>query len=267
MENIKIYGTLVSGLLNGKVVKASEVEGIEDYVGGGSADIVQELGDSENKVISQKVVTEELNTIKNILFPVKTSFSIAPPGPIEFTGTKNVTLSWSISKGGDISLDVQNIQLKKGNTVLYNTPIPSGNFTSTVDILGTTTFKCVFNYDNTSEEKTANIKTILPIYIGISKEDSSLSSNKSKMTKKVSESGTFSFDELTADDYNNTKLWIAVPKSSRVARATSGGFTVPMQAVMEDSSIEIESQNYTYNIYKSVDYIYKPIKSLIVTVS
>jgi len=220
--------------------------------------IVQATGNSETDVMSQKAVTEELDSLKNAVFPIQLTFTRSGSSPIEYTGSDaNVTLSWTVKRKGE-ALTPTSVKINN----VAQTAASSGSTTVSVNALGTTTFNLEVVADNLTATETTSVATVLPIYMGFYMAGSNVNAMKSSLTKYVKSSPAGSY--TLTNNLNTKYLTICIPSTMNINTVKSSGFDVPMQRPVADTSMNIGGQTRSYKIYRSASTINTGSMSIVI---
>lgn len=204
-------------------------------------EITQEFGDSDELVISQKVITKKIDDLQdqiNNLHPGVIGVNItANPNLIYDDSSSNVTI---IAKMNDNRI-ADKIEIKIGEAI-----IGSENNVSQLSVThilnGTTTIKATayqggFNYDTSTK-----VTGTKPYYIGSGTEYNNVVNDSYKQNIKVSPAGTYNVTINSNGDY----VWFVVPNSMTINNVTMSGFNFPLEP---PQIVEIEED--TYKVYKS----------------
>lgn len=233
------------------------VQGAIDELQGTKIDktsILQELGTSEDKVMSQKAVSAELtkkanieyvdNSLKelqNTVFPLQVSLSLDKT-VLEFTGTdQTVSASYSIKRKD--ALVVPSSLVLTINGMVKETDIKSSD-TVSIDVHkeGESIVVLTAKYDELVKSATAKVVMVLPIYFGFGTSETDVAISDNKLQPRTSSAGVY---EKTSSN-NNANFIILVPKTlPKLTSFTMGG--VPF--VMITTSVEINGKGYY--MYKS----------------
>ena len=203
--------------------------------------IVQESGDDEYKVMSQKVVTDNLTELQNTVFPLEVSLSIDKP-LLEYTGSEqSIKATYSLKRKGSpitptslaLSVDgsLVSIDVKQADTV-----------TVKVNKEGETQIILTANHGDLVTSASSKVTMVLPIYYGFGTTETDIAIAANKLSPRLSASGTYA-KTSAKDDVN---FIILAPKTlPKLTNFTMGG--APF--VMEISSVTINGKDYY--MYKS----------------
>ena len=233
-----VYNQAISGLTH------KNVQGVIDELANKKFDndsVVQELGDAEDKVMSQKVVTDNLTELQNTVFPLEVSLSIDKP-LLEYTGSEqSIKATYSIKRKGSpitptalaLSVDgsLVSIDVKQADTV-----------TVKVNKEGETQIIITANHVDLVKSASSKVTMVLPIYYGFGTTETDIAIAANKLSPRLSASGSYA-KTSAKDDVN---FIILAPKTlPKLTNFTMGG--APF--VMETSSVTINGKDYY--MYKS----------------
>lgn len=203
--------------------------------------VVQETGTATDKVISQKVVTDNLTELQNTVFPLEVSFALDKP-LLEYTGSEqSIKATYSIKRKGSpitptalaLSVDgsLVSIDVKQADTV-----------TVKVNKEGETQIILTANHGDLVTSASSKVTMVLPIYYGFGTTETDIAIAANKLSPRLSASGTYA-KTSAKDDVN---FIILAPKTlPKLTNFTMGG--APF--VMETSSVSINGKDYY--MYKS----------------
>lgn len=203
--------------------------------------VVQETGTATDKVMSQKVVTDNLTELQNTVFPLEVSLSLDKP-LLEYTGSEqSIKATYSIKRKGSpvtptalaLSVDgsLVSIDVKQADTV-----------TIKVNKEGETQIILTAKHGDLVKSATNKVTMVLPIYYGFGTKETDIAIAANKLSPRLSASGTYA-KTSAKDDVN---FIILAPKTlPKLTNFTMGG--APF--VMETSSVTINGKDYY--MYKS----------------
>ena len=203
--------------------------------------VVQETGTATDKVMSQKVVTDNLTELQNTVFPLEVSLSLDKP-LLEYTGSEqSIKATYSIKRKGSpvtptalaLSVDgsLVSIDVKQADTV-----------TIKVNKEGETQIILTAKHGDLVKSASSKVTMVLPIYYGFGTKETDIAIAANKLSPRLSASGTYA-KTSAKDDVN---FIILAPKTlPKLTNFTMGG--APF--VMETSSVSINGKNYY--MYKS----------------
>lgn len=203
--------------------------------------VVQETGTATDKVMSQKVVTDNLTELQNTVFPLEVSLSFDKP-LLEYTGSEqSIKATYSIKRKGSpvtptalaLSVDgsLVSIDVKQADTV-----------TVKVNKEGETQIILTAKHGDLVKSASSKVTMVLPIYYGFGTTETDIAIAANKLSPRLSASGTYA-KTSAKDDVN---FIILAPKTlPKLNNFTMGG--APF--VMETSSVVINGKDYY--MYKS----------------
>lgn len=203
--------------------------------------VVQETGTATDKVMSQKVVTDNLTELQNTVFPLEVSLSLDKP-LLEYTGSEqSIKATYSIKRKGSpvtptaLALSVDGslviIDVKQADTV-----------TVKVNKEGETQIILTAKHGDLVKSATNKVTMVLPIYYGFGTKETDIAIAANKLSPRLSASGTYA-KTSAKDDVN---FIILAPKTlPKLTNFTMGG--APF--VMETTSVTINGKDYY--MYKS----------------
>lgn len=203
--------------------------------------VVQETGTATDKVMSQKVVTDNLTELQNTVFPLEVSLSLDKP-LLEYTGSEqSIKATYSIKRKGSpitptalaLSVDgsLVSIDVKQADTV-----------TVKVNKEGETQIILTAKHGDLVKSASSKVTMVLPIYYGFGTTETDIATAANKLSPRLSASGTYA--KTSAKD--DVSFIILSPKTlPKLTNFTMGG--APF--VMETSSVTINGKDYY--MYKS----------------
>lgn len=203
--------------------------------------VVQETGTATDKVMSQKVVTDNLIELQNTVFPLEVALSLDKP-LLEYTGSEqSIKATYSIKRKGSpvtptslaLSVDgsLVSIDVKQADTV-----------TVKVNKEGETQIILTANHGDLVKSASSKVTMVLPIYYGFGTTETDIAIAANKLSPRLSASGTYA-KTSAKDDVN---FIILAPKTlPKLTNFTMGG--APF--VMDTSSVTINGKDYY--MYKS----------------
>lgn len=203
--------------------------------------VVQETGTATDKVMSQKVVTDNFTELQNTVFPLEVSLSLDKP-LLEYTGSEqSIKATYSIKRKGSpvtptalaLSVDgsLVGIDVKQADTV-----------TIKVNKEGETQIILTAKHGDLVKSATSKVTMVLPIYYGFGTKETDIAIAANKLSPRLSASGTYA-KTSAKDDVN---FIILAPKTlPKLNNFTMGG--APF--VMETTSVTINGKDYY--MYKS----------------
>lgn len=203
--------------------------------------VVQETGTATDKVMSQKVVTDNLTELQNTVFPLEVSLSL-DKSLLEYTGSEqSIKATYSIKRKGSpvtptalaLSVDgsLVSIDVKQADTV-----------TVKVNKEGETQIILTAKHGDLVKSALSKVTMVLPIYYGFGTTETDIAIAANKLSPRLSASGTYA-KTSAKDDVN---FIILAPKTlPKLTNFTMGG--APF--VMETTSVTINGKDYY--MYKS----------------
>lgn len=203
--------------------------------------ITQELGNSEDKVVSQKTVTENLVELQKTVFPLQVSLSV-DKNLLEFTGNDTpVKLTYSV-KRKDVEVTPSALGLSVNDVMQWIDLKSSGTLNVNVNKEGESVIVLTAKYSDLIKSATAKVLMVLPIYYGFGISEVEVAIPDNKLSPRTSANGAY---EKTSSK-NNVNFIILVPMTlPKLKDFTMGG--APF--VMNPSSVVINGKNYY--MYKS----------------
>lgn len=203
--------------------------------------VVQETGTATDKVMSQKVVTDNLTELQNTVFPLEVSLSIDKP-LLEYIGSEqSIKATYSIKRKGSpitptalaLSVDgsLVSIDVKQADTV-----------TIKVNKEGETQIILTAKHGDLVKSALSKVTMVLPIYYGFGTTETDIVIAANKLSPRLSASGTYA----KTSDKDRVNFIILVPKTlPKLSSFTMGG--APF--VMITTSVVINGKDYY--MYKS----------------
>lgn len=203
--------------------------------------ITQELGNSEDKVVSQKTVTENLVELQKTVFPLQVSLSV-DKNLLEFTGNDTpVKLTYSV-KRKDVEVTPSALGLSVNDVMQWIDLKSSGTLNVNVNKEGESVIVLTAKYSDLIKSATAKVLMVLPIYYGFGISEVEVAIPGNKLSPRTSANGAY--EKTSSKD--NVNFIILVPMTlPKLKDFTMGG--APF--VMNPSSVVINGKNYY--MYKS----------------
>lgn len=199
-------------------------------------EITQEFGDSDELVISQKVVTKKIDDLQdqiNNLHPGVIGVGItANPNLIYDDSSSNVTIT---AKMNDNSV-ADKIEIKIGNTIIGSENNVS-ELVITQILNGTTTIKAYAVQNGFDYDASTKVTGTKPYYIGSGTEYTDVVNDSCKQNIKASPAGTYNVTINNNEDY----VWFVVPNSMTINKVTMSGFNFPIES---PQIVQIEGNDY-----------------------
>lgn len=233
LQALKTYARNITELQNGKFDKAS---------------VVQELGDAENKVVSQKVVKaldakmmKTITELQGTVFPLQVSLQLDKT-LLEYTGSEqSVKASYAVTRKG-VGVEPASLTLHVDGKLVSTLVQQSGSVTFGVNKEGDTQVVVDAAYGGLTKSATAKVTMVLPVYCGFGRTEADVAVVGNKLSPRLSASGMYS-KTCGGDDLN---FIILVPKSLPKLNSFSMG-GAPF--VMVTSSVSVGGKEYY--MYKS----------------
>ena len=205
------------------------------------ASVVQETGTATDKVMSQKVVTDNLTELQNTVFPLEVSLSL-DKSLLEFTGSEqNIKATYSIKRKGS-PITPTALALSVDSSLVFIDVKQADTVTIKVNKEGETQIILTAKHGDLVKSALSKVTMVLPIYYGFGTTETDIAIVANKLSPRLSASGTYT-KTSAKDDVN---FIILAPKTlPKLNNFTMGG--APF--VMETSSVTINGKDYY--MYKS----------------
>lgn len=203
--------------------------------------VVQETGTATDKVMSQKVVTDNLTELQNTVFPLEVSLSLDKP-LLEYTGSEqSIKATYSIKRKGS-PITPTALALSVDSSLVSIDVKQADSVTIKVNKEGETQIILTAKYGDLVKSATSKVTMVLPIYYGFGTKETDIAIAANKLSPRLSASGTYA--KTSAKD--DVSFIILAPKTlPKLTNFTMGG--APF--VMETSSVTINGKDYY--MYKS----------------
>ena len=203
--------------------------------------VVQETGTATDKVISQKVVTDNLTELQNTVFPLEVSLSL-DKSLLEFTGNEqNIKATYSIKRKGS-PITPTALALSVDGSLVFIDVKQADTVTIKVNKEGETQIILTAKHGDLVKSASSKVTMVLPIYYGFGTTETDIAIVANKLSPRLSAIGTYA-KTSAKDDVN---FIILAPKTlPKLTNFTMGG--APF--VMETSSVTINGKDYY--MYKS----------------
>ena len=203
--------------------------------------VVQETGTATDKVMSQKVVTDNLTELQNTVFPLEVSLSL-DKSLLEFTGNEqNIKATYSIKRKGS-PITPTALALSVDGSLVFIDVKQADTVTIKVNKEGETQIVLTAKHGDLVKSATNKVTMVLPIYYGFGTKETDIAIADNKLSPRLSASGTYA-KTSAKDDVN---FIILAPKTlPKLNNFTMGG--APF--VMETTSVTINGKDYY--MYKS----------------
>ena len=203
--------------------------------------VVQETGTATDKVMSQKVVTDNLTELQNTVFPLEVSLSL-DKSLLEFTGNEqNIKATYSIKRKGS-PVTPTALALSVDGSLVSTDVKQADTVTIKVNKEGETQIILTAKHGDLVKSASSKVTMVLPIYYGFGTTETDIAIAANKLSPRLSASGTYT-KTSAKDDVN---FIILAPKTlPKLTSFTMGG--APF--VMETTSVTINGKDYY--MYKS----------------
>ena len=203
--------------------------------------VVQETGTATDKVMSQKVVTDNLTELQNTVFPLEVSLSLDKP-LLEYIGSEqSIKATYSIKRKGS-PITPTALALSVDGSLVFIDVKQADTVTIKVIKEGETQIVLTAKHGDLVKSATNKVTMVLPIYYGFGTKETDIVIAANKLSPRLSASGTYA-KTSAKDDVN---FIILAPKTlPKLTNFTMGG--APF--VMETSSVSINGKDYY--MYKS----------------
>lgn len=203
--------------------------------------VVQETGTATDKVMSQKVVTDNLTELQNTVFPLEVFLSL-DKSLLEFTGSEqSIKATYSIKRKGSPITPTALVLSVDGSLVFIDVK-QADTVTIKVNKEGETQIILTAKHGDLVKSALSKVTMVLPIYYGFGTTETDIAIAANKLSPRLSASGTYA-KTSAKDDVN---FIILAPKTlPKLNNFTMGG--APF--VMETSSVTINGKDYY--MYKS----------------
>ena len=198
--------------------------------------VVQETGTATDKVMSQKVVTDNLTELQNTVFPLEVSLSLDKP-LLEYTGSEqSIKATYSIKRKGS-PITPTALALSVDGSLVFIDVKQADTVTIKVNKEGETQIILTAKHGDLVKSASSKVTMVLPIYYGFGTTETEIAIAANKLSPRLSASGTYA--KTSARD--NVNFIILVPKTlPRLTSFTMGG----APCVMDESSVAINGKNY-----------------------
>lgn len=205
------------------------------------ASVVQETGTATDKVMSQKVVTDNLTELQNTVFPLEVSLSL-DKSLLEYTGSEqNIKATYSIKRKGS-PITPTALALSVDGSLVFIDVKQADTVTVKVNKEGETQIILTAKHGDLVKSASSKVTMVLPIYYGFGTTETDIAIAANKLSPRLSASGTYA-KTSAKDDVN---FIILAPKTlPKLNNFTMGG--APF--VMETTSVTINGKDYY--MYKS----------------
>jgi hypothetical protein len=154
---------------------------------------------------------------------------------MEYTGNAtSLTLSWNVKRKGTV-VTPTSVVIKKGTEQIYSGTQGGGQFKTSLNQLGNTTYTITVQAENMEATVSLDIQQMLPMYFGFAAATQASALSITSLTKqsiKTSPAGTYTITNGTEGNY----MWLCVPDTMSISKVTLNGFDVPMEAAQSGST-------------------------------
>ena len=207
--------------------------------------VTEQMGESTEHVVCQKLFTDTVNEINNVLFTQYTALTFSrTPSVIERGINTKVTLTWNPTFNGAYAKPSA-LTAKKGATTL-TTDTSLKTIQDTEGITETTTYSIEATIKGIKKTASATVNAYYPMYFGGSASEEITSEELLALTKqsiKSSPAGQVTIP-LTTGQY----LWLCVPESMSI---NSVGILNSAPVGMEQYTVVAVSGKGNYRCYRS----------------
>lgn len=236
-----------------KITKVKTAVGLTDALALPSLEDTHYLSESSNIVEGMKELDKQIadgrhDEVWEVLYTQFTQisgFSVSPT-IIEKGVDADITI-----RGNNLfnskPLVPETLSVKRGITVINNTPIASLNIKDTLNTEDDrTTYTLSITSKGVTKTATANVNAYYPMYFGHSAKAALTGEDVLGLTKqaiKSSPNGTYNMTGIAEGEY----VWLCVPSNFRITKVTSSGFGVPMAAA---ATVTVEGKG-SYECYRT----------------
>ena len=203
--------------------------------------VVQETGTATDKVMSQKVVTDNLTELQNTVFPLEVALSLDKT-LLEYIGSEqSIKATYSIKRKGS-PITPTALALSVDGSLVFIDVKQADTVTIKVNKEGETQIILTAKHGDLVKSASSKVTMVLPIYYGFGTTETDIAIAANKLSPRLSASGTYA--KTSAKD--DVSFIILAPKTlPKLTNFTMGG--APF--VMETSSVTINGKDYY--MYKS----------------
>ena len=206
------------------------------------AALKQELGDREDALLSQKVITENINNLQSQIDAIisdKATVSLSASTSTFIVGEGTFTLTASTDTNSE------SIVIKQDDTIIVTGSEKTlvQDITVTQETAGNIVYTAEFTFAGGNERTTsATVYFVNKIYVG----------SGAVYTDVVSDSHAVSARRSPADTYNITVeqdgqyVFFVIPATMSITKATLSGFDFPLDAPVTETV-----DNVSYKVYRS----------------
>lgn len=188
-------------------------------------EIVQEFGDSEELTISQKVLTEKIDQLQDMIehiHPGNIGVAVNVTPNIVFENTSSSVIIKANMVNGAIA---NRITIRCNNEVYQEENVV--NIEHEFTIQETTTIQVTAEQDGFTYEAISRVLAVNPIYVGASTSYENIYNDDDyKQTIRATPAGTYTVVVST----NGDSVYFIIPDTMTIDRATMSGFEFPLEA-------------------------------------
>lgn len=235
-------------------IYVSDGSGVPKYVeagqlrGSGSVTIDSAFSTTSANPVENRVITAEINTIKDKVFPL--TVTVTGGGTFEKGTTRSITVSWTVKQGDTVTT---------ADSVTVNDEAATGTSKVFANVTTTTSYTVKVTKGGKTVQGTTTATFVAPMYFGFAAAADAAGLVLTDLVKqaiKTSPAGTYSLNNTTTGHY----LWLCVPNTMTIKKVTSGGFDVPMEAA-QSSTTAVD----TYKCYRSSSPINQGAMNIVVS--
>lgn len=208
-------------------------------------EIVQEFGDSEELTISQKVLTEKIDQLQDMiehLHPGNIGVAVNVTPNIVFENTSSSV----VVKANMINKAIANkITIRCNNEVYQEENVVNTEHEFTIQ--ETTTIQVTAEQDGFTYEAISRVLAVNPIYVGASTSYENIYDNDDyKQTIRATPAGIYTVIVST----NSDSAYFIIPYTMTINRATMSGFEFPLEAPRTDliQGYKVYESSNTYDV-------------------
>ena len=231
------------------------------------------MGDDENSVMSQKAVTQSINSVvtkhnadiasvddrltelEKSQFPLTVTTTLSST-LLEYTGeAQTVVVSYNVKRKG-VPVVPESHKAMVDAVVAVLTAASTGSYNATVNKDGSTSIAIQAVKDGMTATETKIVQMVRAMYFGFSPyaTASAVAADKNILSKqaiKTSPAGSYTLTNSMDGSY----LWLCIPDNMTINKVTLNGFDVPMESVVNidrykyyRSSNRLTNKDYTFVI-------------------
>ena len=206
--------------------------------------VTEQMGESTEHVVCQKLFTDTVNEINNVLFTQYTALTFSrTPSVIERGVNTVVTLSWNPTFNGAYAKPSA-LTVKKGDTTL-TTDTSLKTIQDTEGITETTTYSIEATIKGIKKTASATVNAYYPQFAGASASESLASADVLTLGNKVVAASVAR--TVTVQVEQGQYFWFAVPENFSITSIKMGGFDVSLNDVV---TVAVDGRG-NYKCYRS----------------